>query len=342
MFGSVGCKCESSTGGLLDRRPEWRLRHIAEEGLFYLDHGLEWLPSARVFAADGIHPNFGGVAIMASHLHRALLRNFARSDVQCGLSRTPGRRIVGGREALPGEFPWQVALRMRGHVFCGGAIVSPTEVVTAAHCVQGMNFKRVNVIAGTLKRAEPLDHTAQQRTVKEVIVHEGYGGNGKMSHDIAVLKLSEPFDFEGSDGFVGPVCLPQEHYRAGALLTVSGYGTLYAGGPVPRELRAVIVPVVTDEKCGRTYKDAFSSFGEESPFDADAMLCAMEEGGGKDSCQGDSGGPAVQQSGGRARLVGVVSWGVGCGHSRYPGVYTEVSRYVPWLLENTSASKGPL
>ncbi|KAH9379062.1 hypothetical protein HPB48_022495 [Haemaphysalis longicornis] len=49
-------------------------------GLFYLDHGLEWLPSARVFAADGIHPNFGGVTIMASHLHRALLRNFARSQ----------------------------------------------------------------------------------------------------------------------------------------------------------------------------------------------------------------------------------------------------------------------
>ncbi|KAH7946047.1 hypothetical protein HPB49_019673 [Dermacentor silvarum] len=203
--------------------------------------------------------------------------------VQCGVSRTPGRRIVGGREALPGEFPWQV---------------------------------------------------------KEIIVHEGYKGNDKLSNDIAVLKLNDSFDFEGSGGFVGPVCLPQEHFRSEALLTVSGYGTLFAGGPQAGNLRAVAVPIVSDSKCGHIYKEAFDSFHEANPFDADAMFCAMEEGGGKDSCQGDSGGPAVQRRGGIAELVGVVSWGVGCGHSRYPGVYTEVSRYVPWIEKHTSATKS--
>ncbi|KAL1423032.1 hypothetical protein MTO96_021423 [Rhipicephalus appendiculatus] len=229
---------------------------------------------------------------------------------------------------------------MRGFVFCGGAIVSPTEVVTAAHCVQGMSARRLNVLAGTLRRTEPLDSTAQERGVKEIIVHEGFVGNDKLSNDIAVLKLNDSFDFEGSNGFVGPVCLPQEHYRAEALLTVSGYGTLFAGGPQAGELRAVAVPVVPDSKCSHIYKEAFASFGEPNPFDAEAMFCAMEEGGGKDSCQGDSGGPAVQRRGGLSQLVGVVSWGVGCGHSRYPGVYTEVSRYVPWLKRHTSATTG--
>ncbi|XP_070393997.1 trypsin-1-like [Dermacentor albipictus] len=260
--------------------------------------------------------------------------------VQCGESRTPGRRIVGGREAMPGEFPWQVALRIRGYVFCGGSIVSPTEVVTAAHCVQGMSAKRLNVLAGTLKRTEPLDSTAQERGVKEIIVHEGFVGNDKLSNDIAVLKLNDSFDFEGSNGFVGPVCLPQENFRAEALLTVSGYGTLSAGGPQAGNLRAVAVPIVSDSKCSHIYKEAFESFHEENPFDADTMFCAMEEGGGKDSCQGDSGGPAVQRRGGLSELVGVVSWGVGCGHSRYPGVYTEVARYVPWIQKHTSATKS--
>ncbi|KAK8761461.1 hypothetical protein V5799_027268 [Amblyomma americanum] len=270
----------------------------------------------------------------------ALLAQATHGAVQCGVSRTPGRRIVGGREALPGEFPWQVALRIREFVFCGGAIVSPTEVVTAAHCVEGMSPKRLNVLAGTLKKSAPLDDTAQERWVKEITVHEKFVGNDNLSNDIAVLKLNDSFDFEGSGGFVGPVCLPEENYKAEALLTVSGYGTLFAGGPVAGQLRAVSVPVINDEKCGRIYKEAFDSFHQDNPFDADAMFCAMQEGGGKDSCQGDSGGPAIQRRGGLAELVGVVSWGVGCGHSRFPGVYTEVPRYVPWILEHTSATKG--
>ncbi|XP_075748470.1 trypsin-1-like isoform X2 [Rhipicephalus microplus] len=268
-----------------------------------------------------------------------LLIQFTHGAAKCGESRTPGRRIVGGRKALPGEFPWQVALRMHGMVFCGGAIISPTEVVTAAHCVRGMRARRLNVVAGTLKRTEPLDDTAQERRVKQIIAHEGFLGRGNMSNDIAVLKLNDSFDFEGSNGFVGPVCLPEEDYKAEALLTVSGYGTLYAGGPQARELRTVAVPVIPDSKCSRLYKDAFVSLGEPNPFDADAMFCAIEEGGGKDSCQGDSGGPAVQRQGGLSQLVGVVSWGVGCGHSRYPGVYTKVSRYVPWIKNHTSTGQ---
>ncbi|CAN7977896.1 unnamed protein product, partial [Ixodes persulcatus] len=160
--------------------------------------------------------------------------------------------------------------------------------------------------------------------VTDIIVHEDYKVGQNLSNDIAVLRVAEPFDFKGSEGFVVPACLPSKDYEMKALITVSGYGTLKAGnkrGQLSKQLMTVDVPVIPDQQCETMYKTAFQT----------TMFCTLEEGGGKDACQGDSGGPAIQRHDGYAFLTGVVSWGIGCAHANYPGVYAEVSYYIDWI-----------
>ncbi|KAM7315750.1 hypothetical protein ISCGN_005533 [Ixodes scapularis] len=258
--------------------------------------------------------------------------------VRCGESKTIGRRIVGGREALPGEFPWQVSLRSRNFAYCGGTILSPTEVITAAHCVKGRDSASLTLVAGALSRSEPFEETAQVRQVTDIIVHEDYKVGQNLSNDIAVLRVAEPFDFKGSEGFVVPACLPSKDHEMKALVTVSGYGTLKSGGQLSEQLMTVDVPVIPDQQCETMYKTAFQSYGQPSAFNAATMFCTLEEGGGKDACQGDSGGPAIQRHDGYAFLTGVVSWGIGCAHANYPGVYAEVSYYIDWIVDHLTFS----
>ncbi|CAN7938210.1 unnamed protein product, partial [Ixodes hexagonus] len=267
--------------------------------------------------------------------------------VQCGVSKTIGRRIVGGRKALPGEFPWQVALRSRKFAFCGGTIVSATEVITAAHCVKGKREHITFRIVSGNSRVYLHCHIRTQvnlsvnnTQVTDVIVHEDYKVGQNLSNDIAVLRVGEPFDFKGSDGFVAPACLTPKEHEMKALVTISGYGTLKAGGPISEELMTVDVPVISDQKCETMYKTAFQSFGQPSAFNSATMFCTLEEGGGKDSCQGDSGGPAVQRIDGYAFLTGVVSWGIGCAHENYPGVYTESSYFTDWVHDQLTPKKS--
>ncbi|KAM7315818.1 hypothetical protein ISCGN_005601 [Ixodes scapularis] len=174
--------------------------------------------------------------------------------------------------------------------------------------------------------------------VTDIIVHEDYKVGQNLSNDIAVLRVAEPFDFKGSEGFVVPACLPSKDHEMKALVTVSGYGTLKSGGQLSEQLMTVDVPVIPDQQCETMYKTAFQSYGQPSAFNAATMFCTLEEGGGKDACQGDSGGPAIQRHDGYAFLTGVVSWGIGCAHANYPGVYAEVSYYIDWIVDHLTFS----
>merc|ERR1712025_1032563 len=96
------------------------------------------------------------------------------------------------------------------------------------------------------------------------------------------------------------------------------------GGSLASELMKVDVPVVSDDACR-------DSYGQNDI--ADSMIRAGLPQGGKDSCQGDSGGPFIAGEPGSEELIGIVSWGIGCARKGYPGVYTEVSYFVDWIME---------
>ncbi|OXA44723.1 trypsin-2 [Folsomia candida] len=227
------------------------------------------------------------------------------------------RLIVGGVEADRSEFPFIVDMRYgrtNSMHWCGGSIVTPEWVVSAAHCMQQAGGAAVySVVAGEHNLTFG-EGSEQLRQVVAIIDHPGYGRPLRFSNDITLLKVDPPFVF---NEFVQPVVIPQLNFVPTAVATVAGWGDLQSGGPAPDVLMKVDVPFVAEPSCQTSYPGSIS----------DSMVCYGEE--GKDSCQADSGGPLM--CGADKALCGIVSWGRGCAQAGYPGVYTETSFFAEWI-----------
>ncbi|XP_054714328.1 trypsin-1-like [Uloborus diversus] len=250
----------------------------------------------------------------------------AKPIQNCGLSRIVrnGDRIVGGRSAIRGEFPWQSSLRYKPLFFppthlCGATILNERWLVTAAHCVDGRSKRSFDIVVGVNNLNEK---NITRFLIDRIVVHEKFDLRTFMN-DIALIRVQTPIPLRGD---VTGVCLPSPGQNTKGFVTVSGWGATTDGGKGSSILQAVEIPLVPQEICQAVY-------GPEG-FSKEAMLCAGVPQGGTDSCQGDSGGPLIQQERGRAVLVGVVSWGIGCALPGLPGVYTRVSNYIPWIHEN--------
>jgi trypsin len=216
-------------------------------------------------------------------------------------------RIVGGARASTAQYPYVVYLTTRnGFQFCGGTLVAPRKVVTAAHCATGYRPGDLRVVAG---RDDKLTRAGAEATVVRLWVHPDYT-NVRSGADVAVLTIDRRLSL-GAAAVAEPA--DADLYRPDTLATVLGWGRTSEGGPASRYLLAAQVPVVADTDCGRAYPN----------FAADSMVCAGYPGGGVDTCQGDSGGPMVVGG----TLIGISSWGSGCAQPGKPGVYTRVSRY---------------
>uniref|UniRef100_A0AAU2V1F1 Serine protease n=1 Tax=Streptomyces sp. NBC_00003 TaxID=2903608 RepID=A0AAU2V1F1_9ACTN len=231
--------------------------------------------------------------------------------------------VIGGQPVAISDSPWVVALSSRDRFggtragqFCGGAVVSPTKVLTAAHCLRrdvlGVDVSQLSdfvVIAG---RTELRSNAGQEVPVSAAWVNPGYNAATNVG-DLAVLTLASPLPAS----YVIPTAPAGDAgYEAGTPAMVYGWGDTTGGGRYPTALRAAPVSVMSDADCARAYPP-----NSDEAYDPSTMLCAGDPKGGHDACQGDSGGPLVA----RGRLIGLVSWGNGCGRADSPGVYTRVS-----------------
>ncbi|XP_020773713.2 transmembrane protease serine 4a isoform X2 [Boleophthalmus pectinirostris] len=249
----------------------------------------------------------------------------ALSCSDCG--RVDSReRIVGGTDTVIEHWPWQVSLVQGGQHTCGGALVAPQWVVTAAHCFAGSKneLSRWKVVSGNTYLG-----SLGGSSVERIIINGQYD-EARNDYDIAMMRLYSPITV---GEFRRPVCLPPKAFDLsdGAMMSVTGWGYLEEDGKVSSRLQQASIPLIDRTKCSSPY--VYGSAITER------MLCAGYLEGGVDACQGDSGGPLVHTSSSQYYLVGVVSWGVGCARRGKPGVYCDVEEMMNWI--NTVIEKNP-
>jgi secreted trypsin-like serine protease len=240
-----------------------------------------------------------------------------------GLGPTPRvtPRIVGGTNASPGTHPFQVGLMVRGISdnyrarFCGGALVSPYHVVTAAHCVDDIRNpgRELQVLVGTQTLARR--GGGKRINISRIFIHPGWNPITD-AYDAAVLELATPVT-----GIAFATLANTEPTTPGTWLRVTGWGALDNSGNRPMVLQQLDVPFEP------TLGGSCGSWGEgPGIYLGDDVLCAGGL-GGQDSCYGDSGGPlTIDRGAGYTELVGIVSGGgVLCAVSGYPGFYANVA-----------------
>ncbi|XP_056617129.1 hyaluronan-binding protein 2-like isoform X1 [Triplophysa dalaica] len=236
-------------------------------------------------------------------------------------------RIYGGLKSIPGAHPWQVSVqaKTKGGIFfnhvCGGTLVKPCWVLTAAHCIEKKNDYRVMVGGLNLVQNDP---QPQLLLAEKVFVHEQYRETSVVYNDIALLKVkASNGECATENQLVKTACLPTEPFADGSECSISGWGATETLEHGSGHLLDAQVLLISQEACS-TNKDYAAVLDS-------GMFCAGHLKGGVDSCQGDSGGPLTCERNQTHFVYGIVSWGDSCGEMGKPGVYTRVTKYVDWI-----------
>ncbi|XP_065351759.1 brachyurin-like [Cloeon dipterum] len=242
------------------------------------------------------------------------------------------RRIIGGENAVEGQFKYQVAIQIEGSGFCGGSLIYENYVLTAGHCVKGANLWTVT--GGALNFLNLNEPGRVTVGTQNATLHENYNGL-VINNDIAVIRL--PAGFTGPN--IAPVRLPSASTASddlvGQTARVSGWGkSSDASITINPDLKFVDLTVITNEECETYYGSLVINANK---------LCVGTNGGIVSTCNGDSGGPLViTESDGEPTEVGIVSFGssLGC-ESGYPAAFTRVANYIDWIATNTGYPVRP-
>ncbi|KPP71885.1 hypothetical protein Z043_109160, partial [Scleropages formosus] len=244
-------------------------------------------------------------------------------SIDCGRQEVSSR-IIGGTPAQLGQWPWQLSMHYLGSHICGGSLVAPDFVVTAAHCFSGSNPSTLNssnwkIYGGMISQS----NLPPPYFISKIMIHENYNSHTH-DYDIALVKLNDPVTFSKD---IQPLCLPtfNQIFPPGTKCWTSGFGTTEQGiEKVSTLMMDVSVNIIDSKVCNSStvYPSLITS----------NMVCAGDLNGGRDACTGDSGGPLVCPGPGqRWYLAGVTSWGEGCGKKNKPVVYSNVESLLSWI-----------
>ncbi|XP_019062044.1 tissue-type plasminogen activator isoform X11 [Fukomys damarensis] len=261
----------------------------------------------------------------------------------CGLRQyqEPQFRIKGGLYSDIASHPWQAAIFIgnkkseEDRFLCGGVLISSCWVLSAAHCfLERYSPHLLKVVLGRTYREVPGEEE-QKFEVEKYILHKDFDED-TYDNDIALLYLrSDSLHCTQESATVRTACLPAADLQLPdwTECELSGYGKHEASSPFYSErLKEAHVRLYPPSHC--TSRHLFNKTITHN------MLCAGDtrSGGNQanlhDACQGDSGGPLVCMRDKRMTLVGIISWGIGCGQKDVPGVYTKVTNYLTWIQDN--------
>ena len=228
-------------------------------------------------------------------------------------------RIVGGEPTTSNEFPWLSSLTIftsRGTFSCGGMLIHPEWVLSAAHCLDSSDLVRVEVINNTSNLNNLQNAIESEASASNCFVHNEYNPS-TINNDIALIKIS---NVKGDINKITPIKINDtldQQDLIGQEMTIAGYGLTSEGGSSSTQLMKAKVPIVSDSVCKSQYGN----------INLSNKICAG--GNDKDSCQGDSGGPLFKDE----ILYGLTSFGIGCARPGIPGVYTFIKSQKDWIIK---------
>ncbi|KAM3924758.1 acrosin-like [Leptodactylus fuscus] len=255
-----------------------------------------------------------------------------------------GSRIVGGKDSQPGSWPWMVSLQehidedIYGHM-CGGTVLSTQWILTAAHCFKGQAdaYYSWRLVIGAHKLSVS-GRNIEIRKIAKKIEHEQYNPETERN-DIALLLVDRPISY---NQYIQPACLPKKTADVTIMTDcfITGWGVLHESDSETSDtLQEARVEMLNTMRCNSTYwyNGAVGIYN----------LCAGFAKGGIDTCQGDSGGPlnCREPRTKTFSVVGITSWGSGCGQFQSPGIYTSTHYFLNWIqdkMDSNTPGKKPV